>query len=295
MELKQIPTDKILANFYQPRIKFDREKIKELAESILSNGLINPITIKEDKKRKGKFMIVSGERRWQAHKVAKLKTISAFVKDYKNEGQFMVESLIENIHREDLSDSETWKFIKRIGKEMGWGSGKNINIDSAGRILKMPDWKLRELRDSFEKTVPEIRRAISRGKLTSGIASEISRAEPEIQKQIGKEALKSEDGLRRAEVREIIREEKPEPIQLEETANNIADDILSDLHNFEYNTKKLLKNINIKDLSKSKMDKLMTTCGLHLKSFKELVNTLRQRGAKPHPLIVALIKANAKF
>ncbi len=73
MELKQIQVDQILANFYQPRVKFDKEGIKELAESILGNGLINPITVRKWKDER--FMIVAGERRWRAHKVAGLKTI----------------------------------------------------------------------------------------------------------------------------------------------------------------------------------------------------------------------------
>jgi len=119
MELKEIKVSDILANFYQPRTKFDKEKIKELAESILSNGLINPITITPDKKRQGKYMIVSGERRWQAHKVAKLNTIQTFIKEYSTDGQFMVESLIENLHREDLTPTEKGKFCLKIMKEEG--------------------------------------------------------------------------------------------------------------------------------------------------------------------------------
>ena len=75
MELKTINVSDILANFYQPRTKFDKEGIKELSESILSNGLINPITITPDKKRKGKYMIVSGER---SQKIAR-----SFSKIYK--------------------------------------------------------------------------------------------------------------------------------------------------------------------------------------------------------------------
>ena len=96
MELKEIEISKIYPNWFQPRKEFDKEKTKELAESILSNGLINPITVKVW--RKG-FMIVSGERRWRAHKLANLKTIQAVVKEYKDDGQFMIDSLIENIHK----------------------------------------------------------------------------------------------------------------------------------------------------------------------------------------------------
>ena len=117
MELKQIPINKILANFYQPRVKFEKEGINELAESILGNGLINPITVR--KWKGNRFMIVAGERRWRAHKVAKLNSVQAFVKDYKDEGQFMVESLIENIHREDLTGQEKGKFAQRIMQEEG--------------------------------------------------------------------------------------------------------------------------------------------------------------------------------
>jgi len=64
-------------------------------------------------------MIVSGERRWQAHKVANLKTIPAIVKDYSTDEQFMIESLIENTHREDLTSMEKAKFIKKIWITMG--------------------------------------------------------------------------------------------------------------------------------------------------------------------------------
>ena len=53
MELRTINVSDILANFYQPRTKFDKEKVKELSESILSNSLINPITVTPDKKRQG--------------------------------------------------------------------------------------------------------------------------------------------------------------------------------------------------------------------------------------------------
>jgi len=293
MELKIINVSDILANFYQPRTKFDKEKIKELSKSILSNGLINPVTVTPDKKRRGKYMIVSGERRWQGHRTAKIKTIPCFIKEYSTDGQFMVESLIENIHREDLSDSETWKFIKKIGKEMGWGIGRNLNVKVAGDFLKMPEWRIKTLKESFEHTTPEVRKALEQGKIALDTASEISRVEPEVQEQIGKEALKREEGMRRSEVREIIREPTPEPIQLERTANDIMDNILSSLHDFKYNVDELKKD-NLRDISKSKAGKAMTTSGLHVKTFREFVNILRQTGAKPHPLILALIKANGK-
>lgn len=294
MELKIINVSNILANFYQPRTKFDREKIKELSESILSNGLINPITITPDKKRKGKFMIVSGERRWQAHRTAKIKTIPCVVKEYKTDGQFMVESLIENIHREDLSDVEKAKFLKKIMKEE-----KINNVRDLAKRIHMHEFTIGTLFDSYgmRKTIGPIAKGISQSVISE------TRGLPEKERiALIKKASEEDFGSRK--MREIVRQIKqepiPEPIQYERTANDVVDDILSNLHNFKYRVDELLKSnvkekINIEDLSKSNVNKAITTAGLHLKVFRDFVNALRQRGAKPDKIILALIKANGKI
>lgn len=167
-------------------------------------------------------MIVSGERRWQAHKVAKLKTIQAFVKDYKNQTQFKIESLIENIHREDLSDLEEWKFTRDIAKESGWMKEGRIDLKIVHARLKTNYGRLVMLRDSFEKAIPIVKEAIKKDKIDIGTATEISRLKPEVQEELSEQAMKSEDGLRRNEVRERAREERPEPIQYEETIKRLC-------------------------------------------------------------------------
>jgi len=296
MELKEINISDILANFYQPRTKFDKEGIQELSESILSNGLINPITITPDKKRQGKYMIVSGERRWQAHRIAGLKTIQAIVKTYSSDGQFMVESLIENIHREDLSDWEEWKFTKQIAKESGWMKEREVDLKIVHARLRTNYERLVMLRDTFEKTSSIVREAVKKGKIDIGTAKEIARLKPEVQKELAEQSLKSEDGLRRSEVRERAKEERPEPIELERTANDIVAEVTDALHTFKYKVDELLNGkrkgqINIEDIRKSLADNAMTTSILHLKIFKQFVNSLRQRGAKPDKYILELIKA----
>jgi len=125
-ELKEISLEKIYPNFYQPREKFDKEQIQELASSILSNGLINPISVRVWKGNK--FMIVAGERRWRAHKIAGLKTIQAVVKEYKNDSEWMIESLIENLQRENLTSIERENYITKI-----WKIGK---FQSYGELAK---------------------------------------------------------------------------------------------------------------------------------------------------------------
>ena len=291
MELKTIQTKDILANFYQPRTKFDRENIKELSESILSNGLINPITITPDKKRKGKYMVVSGERRWQAHKIANIKTIPCVVKEYKTDGQFMVESLIENIHREDLTDVEKAKFLKKIMKEEGIKEYKQI----AERIGGISANTIAYLFDTANI------RAIS-GPETKKVSHSVimeTKGLPEKQRiQLIKQAAEEDFGSRKMRqlVSEIKSGDKPEPIQFERTANDVVDDILSNLHDFKFHTDEFKKKeINIEDLDKSKSNKAMTTAILHLKILVRFVNVLRQRGATPDKLILTLIKANGKI
>ena len=112
-ELRAIEVEKIKANPEQPRELFDRDKLRELSNSIKEIGLINPITVR--KKGKG-YEIVAGERRWRAHQIAKMKKVPALVKNYNSEGQVAVESLIENVHREGLMPLERAKFLKRIAE-----------------------------------------------------------------------------------------------------------------------------------------------------------------------------------
>lgn len=149
MEIKEIPINQIVPNPEQPRETFDREKLRELAESILSNGLINPITVR---KNGNQYEIVAGERRWKAHQIAKIKTIPAMIKEYKSEGEVAIESLIENVHREDLTPQEKGKFLLRIKKI------ENIsNIADLSRKVGISQSNIRECIDNYEftKKTPE--------------------------------------------------------------------------------------------------------------------------------------------
>lgn len=110
IELKNIPTNQIVANPEQPRETFEKDEIKKLAESILSNGLINEIIVR---KKGRKYEIVAGERRWRAHQIANIKTIPVKVKEYKNDFWAGVESSIENYQREDVTSAEKEKDIFR--------------------------------------------------------------------------------------------------------------------------------------------------------------------------------------
>ncbi|MEY8752934.1 ParB/RepB/Spo0J family partition protein [Alkalicoccobacillus gibsonii] len=102
VQIEQIALKQIRPNPYQPRKTFTEEAISELAHSIQTHGLLQPITVR--KSIKG-FEIVVGERRFRAAQHAKLETIPAIVKEY-TEDEMMELALIENLQREDLNPIE---------------------------------------------------------------------------------------------------------------------------------------------------------------------------------------------
>lgn len=95
-----IPLDEIEDNPYQPRKEFDEESLKELAESIKIHGVIQPIVVREED---NKIVLVAGERRLRASKLAELEKIPAII---QTKGQALEISLIENLVREDLTPFE---------------------------------------------------------------------------------------------------------------------------------------------------------------------------------------------
>ena len=98
-EVLDIALDLIEPNPYQPRKHFDETSLNELAESIRTNGVLQPIIIK---KVHNGYLLVAGERRCKAAKIAGFTTIPAIVRDYNNE--YLAElALLENIQREDLT------------------------------------------------------------------------------------------------------------------------------------------------------------------------------------------------
>lgn len=111
---REIKISKIIANPNQPRKNFDTVALKELAESIKTHGIIQPIVLNESED--GKYMIIAGERRWRAAKIAGLTVVPAFVKKYTAK-QVKEIAIIENLQREDLNPIEAARAIKQLMEE----------------------------------------------------------------------------------------------------------------------------------------------------------------------------------
>ncbi len=109
-EPKEIEIGLIDRNSDQPRKNFDEEALAELAESIKNYGVIQPIIVRQKGER---FIIIAGERRWRASRLAGLKTIPCVVKEY-TEQEISEIAIIENLQREDLNPIESAKAIKSL-------------------------------------------------------------------------------------------------------------------------------------------------------------------------------------
>lgn len=105
-----IDINKIRSNSEQPRKAFDTERIIELSESIKQHGIIQPLILRQED---DEYIIVAGERRWRAAKMAGLKEVPAIVMELTDKGVLEI-SLIENIQREDLNPIEEAVAYKKL-------------------------------------------------------------------------------------------------------------------------------------------------------------------------------------
>lgn len=150
-EIKAILVDRISPSPYQPRRHFDDEKIRELADSIQQEGLIQPITIRPT--RGDNYELIAGERRWRAHQLLGRKTIPSIVKSV-TEADASVMTLIENLQREDLTlmeeassldvllqkyNGDFQKLAQKIGKSPTYVRDRVILLKLPKEIQKMLD------------------------------------------------------------------------------------------------------------------------------------------------------------
>ena len=195
----------IRPNPFQPRTEFDEEALNELAASIKSIGIVQPITVRTVEE--GKYEIIAGERRFRASKIAGLTTIPAYIR--KTEDESLLElALIENIQREDLNAIEVAISYQRLLDECSLTQDalsdrvgkKRATIANYLRLLKLP---------------AQIQLAIRDKKISMGHARAIINIEdPDTQFMIFEQILKYDFSVRKVE--EIVRElanprpEKPE-------------------------------------------------------------------------------------
>ncbi len=206
--ITEIPIEEIEVNPFQPRSHFDQEALLELAESITVHGIIQPITLRKLTDRQ--YQLISGERRFQASKLAGLKAIPAYIRSADDQ-QMLEMALIENIQRENLNAIEIalsyQRLITEIGlkqEELGERVGKNrTTVTNYLRLLKLP---------------PDIQIAVRDNKLSMGQARSIISVEnPDHQLYIFKKTLEEDLSVRKVE--ELVRQLSEKSSDKNESSN----------------------------------------------------------------------------
>ena len=142
-DILRIPVDMIEPNPYQPRMNFNQEALEELADSIKTLGLIQPITVR--KTASGRYQIISGERRFRASRIAGMDMIPAYIREANDQGMLEM-AIVENIQRENLDPIEVAMSYQRLidecdltQEQMAFRVGKKrASVTHFLRLLKLP-------------------------------------------------------------------------------------------------------------------------------------------------------------
>ena len=184
-----IAISEIDPNPLQPRNVFDPARLQELANSIQTNGIIQPLLVR----RKGaRYELVAGERRLRAAKLAGLAHVPAIVQDYTDERLLEV-ALVENIQREDLNPIETAQALDRLTRQMNLShediatrTGKDrTTITNMIRLLKLPS--------DVQLLVAERRLSMGHARAILGLAT------PDLQTQLAEKAAAQGYSVRQVE------------------------------------------------------------------------------------------------
>lgn len=197
--MAEIDIADITPNPSQPRTQFDEEALDELADSIRQLGVIQPVTVR--KSDNGKYIIISGERRWRAAQRADLKTLPAYIREVDDETLYAM-ALVENIQRQDLNAIEIALGYQRLIDECHLTQDalsekvgkKRSSISNYLRLLKLPN---------------EVQLALKEGLISMGHAKAIAGAPVEHQVRLLKKCIKKALSVRQVEETARVLSERP--------------------------------------------------------------------------------------
>ena len=189
-EMAEVAIADIEPNPLQPRTDFDEEALQELATSIAELGVIQPITLKRGDN--GKYIIISGERRWRASQMAGLEQLPAYIREVEDEDLHAM-ALVENIQRENLNAIEIALGMQRLVEECGLTQEglaqkvgkKRSTVSNYMRLLNLPS---------------EVQLALKEGLISMGHAKAIAGLEGELQIKALKRCIKKSLSVRQAEI-----------------------------------------------------------------------------------------------
>lgn len=199
LHLQEVPLDRIGASQFQPRIHFDQLALEELAQSLRTGGVVQPVILRPVGQR---YELVAGERRLRAARLAGIERLPAIVRVLSDE-QALELSLVENIQREDLNPLEQARTFERLvndfaltQEQIAARTGKDrATVANLLRLLRLPQ---------------EVQGLVEEGKLTAGHARALLKLEdsPVLQRVLAKRIVARRMSVRQAE--EMVERRMPE-------------------------------------------------------------------------------------
>ena len=188
-QMAEIAVKDIIPNPTQPRREFNEEALAELADSIRTLGVIQPVTVKPT--ADGHYIIISGERRWRASQAAGLEVLPAYIRDVDDTNLHAM-ALVENVQRQDLNAIEIALSLQRLVEECGLTQDalaekvgmKRSTISNYMRLLKLPN---------------EVQLALKEGVISMGHAKAIAGAESKKQTSLLRKCVKKDLSVRQME------------------------------------------------------------------------------------------------
>ena len=189
-ELRKLSIELIRPGKYQPRIDMHADSLDDLAESIRSQGIVQPIVVRPIEKQ-GHYEIIAGERRWRAAQIAGLHAIPALIRDVPDEAAIAM-ALIENIQRENLNPIEEAQALQRLIEEFEMTHQQAA--DAVGRSRASVSNLLRLLTLNSD-----VRKLLERGDLEMGHARALLSLQDEGQEQAAREVVAKALSVRETE------------------------------------------------------------------------------------------------
>jgi ParB family chromosome partitioning protein len=241
-KIVDIPCSAIRPNPFQPRTEFNEEEIKSLAESIRSQGLLQPILVR----RKGgdEFEIVSGERRFRATQTLGKETIPCIVREKLSDREMREVALVENIQREDLNEMEKAEAYQKLVLEYSYTHDQLSKQLGKSRTLITNTLRLLNLPLEVQQLVRK--NALSAGHARALLSVEDTRYRIELAKKIVEEGLSVRETEKRTQAMADQKKTKQKKKQEEKT---VDPDVAAALGRLEY---RLGTPVHLKPISSNK-------------------------------------------
>ena len=165
--LRELPLDRIQPGRYQPRGNIDPQRLEELAESIRSQGVVQPVVVRP--LDAGGYELIAGERRWRAAQKAGLETIPAVVREVSDEITVAM-ALIENIQREDLNPLEEANALRRLIDDFEMTHGEAAKAVGRSRVAVSNLLRLLELEAEVRELVDQRRLDMGHARALLGLS-----------------------------------------------------------------------------------------------------------------------------